>query len=117
MAQEKNKKMPVWLVHICAWVVYSSFIYIANRLSKPNITVIEVVFFLLPFCTTFYVSLYSLRSYKKRGLLWGILIFLIVFIIMSAFGYCYIYLLLPLAGMKLYTSNNYRLFLESAILG
>lgn len=117
MVQEKNKKTPVWLVHICAWVVYSSFIYIANRLSKPNITVIEVAFFLLPFCTTFYVSLYSLGLYKKRGLLWGILTFLIVFIVMSALGYCYIYLLLPLAGMKLYTSNNYRLFLESAILG
>lgn len=113
----KNHRTPLWIVHICAWIIYGSFIYIANHLSKPKVTIIEVAFFLLPFCMTFYVNVYFLSVCKKRGYLWGIASFVTLFIIMSCIGYCYIYFLLPKAGIKLYTTSDFRLFLEGAVLG
>lgn len=105
------------VVHACAWVVYGSFIYIANYLANPNIKVLNTVLFLLPFCLTFYVSIYCLSIYKMIGVLWSIASFFIVFLVMGFIGYCYIYLLLPLAGIKLYTSDNFRDFLKGAVLG
>lgn len=117
MSGQNKSRIPLWVIHVCAWVVYGSFIYIANHLSKPTVTVIEVVFFLLPFCLTFYINLYFLGLYKRRKLLWAAASFIVVFFIMSVLGYIYIYLLLPKAGVVLYTSSDFKLFLQGAVLG
>lgn len=113
----ENKTSFQILVHACAWVVYGSFIYIANYLANPNIKIINTILFLLPYCLTFYVSIYCLNLYKRIGVLWSIASFFIVFLVMGVIGYCYIYLLLPLAGVKLYTSDDFRAFLKAAVLG
>jgi sensor histidine kinase YesM len=114
---EENKKYVPFLVHVSAWVVYGSFIYIANYMANPKITVSNTVFFLLPFCLTFYVSWYFLNLYKKRSVLWSITSFFIVFLLMAFIGYFYIYLILPMFGMKAYSSVKFREFLKDAILG
>ncbi len=113
---EENAKYFNVLVHISAWIVYISFIYIANYVANPNLKFITTVFYLLPFCVTFYVSCYFLNLYKKRKVLWSIASFFIVFIVMAFIGYCYIYLLLPLFGMKMHTSNKIGDFLKDAAL-
>jgi sensor histidine kinase YesM len=105
------------LVHASAWVVYGSFIYSANYLTKPEIKVISIVFFLLPYCLTFYASIYCLNLYRRIGVLWSIASFFIVFIVIGIIGYCYIYLLLPLGGIHLYRTGDFREFLKAAVLG
>ena len=113
----ENKKSVQILEHASAWVLYGSFIYIANYLAKPDIKIISIVFFLLPYCITFYVSIYCLNLYKRMGIIWSIASFFIVFAVMAFAGYCYMFLLLPLGGIKLYGTNDFRDFLKAAVLG
>lgn len=113
----ENKKLFQVLVHISAWVLYISFIYIANYLANPNIKIINTVFFLFPYCLTFYVSYYFLNLYKIKGATWSVASFFIVFLVMAFIGYCYIYLLLPQFGIKLYGSDKFRDFVKAAVLG
>jgi len=113
---EENRKYFLVLVHISAWVIYVSFIYIANFMANPNLKIINTVLFLIPFCITFYVVSYFLHLYKKRKVLWSIASFFIVFIVMAAFAYAFIYLILPLFGMRLNSSNKMGDFLKDAVL-
>ena len=113
----ESKKLVNIFVHISAWVLYISFIYIANYLANPKIKIINTIFFLLPYCITFYVSYYFLTLYKIKGAIWSVASFFIVFLVMAFLGYCYIYLLLPQFGIKLYGSTEFRDFVKNAILG
>lgn len=113
---KEDKKYFHILVHISAWVVYASFIYIANYIANPNIKVSNLLF-LLPYCFSFYVSCYFLNLYKTRGVLWSVASFFIVFIVMGLIGYCYLYLLLPLFEIKLYSSSKFGDFVKGAVLG
>jgi sensor histidine kinase YesM len=113
----ESKKLVNALVHVSAWVLYISFIYIANYLANPKIKILNTIFFLLPYCITFYVSFYCLTLYKVKGAIWSVASFFIVFLIMASLGYCYIYFLLPEFGIKLYGSNEFRDFVKNAILG
>lgn len=115
-AVEENKKYLPVLLHICAWVVYGSFIYIANYMANPNIKITNLLF-LLPYCLTFYVSCYFLNLNKVKGAIWSIASFFIVFLVMAIIGYIYIYLLLPIFGMRFYTSDRFGDFLKGAVLG
>ncbi len=116
MARQGHNSYQV-LIHVSAWIVYASFIYTANFLANPAVKVLPTLFFLLPFCITFYVSIYCLRLYKQKGVLWSVISFFVVFLLMSAFGYAYVYLLLPVVGIKLYGSKQFGYFLEAAVLG
>ncbi|WP_276504856.1 sensor histidine kinase [Terrimonas pollutisoli] len=116
LAREPAKAIPV-LAHASAWIVYGSFIHIANYLADPHIKIINTVFYLVPFCLTFYTSIYCLNLYKRKGVSWSIASFFIVFIVMASIGYGYIYLLLPMSGIKLYSSDNFRDFVKYAVLG
>jgi sensor histidine kinase YesM len=113
----KNKRAIQILLHASAWVVYGGFIFFANYVSDPHLTVTDTIVFIIPYCLTFYVSIYCLNLYKRIGVLWSIASFFIVFLAMGFLGYCYIYLLLPLANVRLYSSYNFRDFLKSAALG
>jgi sensor histidine kinase YesM len=117
LTEGENKRYTRMLVHISAWVVYASFIYTANYLTKPSVKVLHTVFFLLPFCITFYISVYCLNLYKQKGIAWSVASFFIVFLVMALFGYCYVYLLLPQFGMQLYGTTEFNDFLQGAILG
>lgn len=105
------------LVHASAWIVYASFIYIANFLANPNVLLLQTLLFLCPYCLSFYVSIYVLGLRKQKGAVWSIASFFIVFLLMSLVGYMYVYLLLPATGIKLYTSTHFRDFLKAALLG
>ena len=111
------KKSFTILAHASAWIVYGSFLHIANYLGNPSIKIINTIFYVVPLCLTFYVSVYCLNLYKRKGPLWSIASFFIVFLVMAAVGYCYIYLLLQMAGVKLYSSATFRDFVKYALLG
>ncbi len=113
----ENKRAVTALIHACAWVVYGSFLYIANYLTNPNIKVVNIVFFLFPSCLTFYVSIICLNLYKRMGIRWSIASFFIGFVVMTFIAYCYMYLLLPVMGIRLYSSGSFREFLKAAVLG
>ncbi len=114
---EENKKYFTILVHISAWVTYASFIYFANYLANPNVSVINTALYLLPLCITFYLVLYFLNLNKTRKVIWSVASFFIAFLVMAILAYCYIYLLLPLFGTKLNSSNKLGVFLKEAMLG
>lgn len=113
----ENKKVVIILMHVCAWVAFDIFIYIANVLTKPDIRVLNVVLFLVPHCLTFYISLYCLNLFKRIGIIWRIASFFLAFLVMACIGYGYVYLLLPSFGIRLYSTNSYREFLKAALLG
>jgi sensor histidine kinase YesM len=113
----KNLKDRLWITHSCAWVVYSIFIYLTNRLTRPDIRILEVLLFLIPFCLTFYLILYCLSLNKNKTVIWGIVTFFIAFFIMSAIGYILIYWVLPVTGIILYKSTRFSHFLAGALLG
>lgn len=111
----KGVKLILW--HIIAWIIYALFLHIAAILTKPNITVVSTVLYLLPFCFTFYMSVYCLGVHKKKGALWSIASFFIVFIFMASLGYFYVYFILPHFGIVVYTSDEFRPFIQEAVLG
>lgn len=111
------KKIHPAVIHTCAWIAYTGYIYITNYLSNPKLRIIDTITFLIPYYITFYVVLYFLNLFKNRGLAWSIASFFIVFVVMSVFGYCFIYWLLPLMGLKLYKTGDFLLFLQAAVLG
>lgn len=104
-------------MHLSAWVLYGSFIFIANDIANPGIRITHTIFFLIPRCLTFYISIYCLGLYRHRGIPWSIASFFIVFVIMSLVAYCYIYIILPKAGVKVFSSDKLRDFLKNAVLG
>ena len=114
---KRNRRLFHLLVHICAWIGYASFIYAANSITKPDVKILHTLFFLLPFCITFYVSIYCLNLYKQKGVLWSIASFFIVFIVMGLLGYVYVYFLLPQFGIELYGTKQFSDFLHGAVLG
>jgi sensor histidine kinase YesM len=116
-AEEKRKPGAQFLYHIVAWVLYTGFIYGANYLANRNLQLYTTIFYLLPLCLTFYASVYCLKLYKEKGVLWSIASFFIVFFVMSGFGYLYLYWLLPQFGIRLFTSSHFEDFLKSAFLG
>ena len=104
-------------VHVGVWLLYACLMYLSNLLTRPNAHFFKFVLFLVPYCITFYTSIYVLGLYKKHGLLWGILSFFIVFLFISLLGYLYIYIFLPGAGVKLFSSDSAKLYMQNAIVG
>lgn len=112
-----DKKMHPVVIHISAWICYTCYIFLTNYVANPALRFFDTVTFLIPYYLTFYVILYFLNLYKNKNLAWSIASFFIVFFIMAAFGYGFIYWLLPLAGLKLYSHNEFRHFIQAAVLG
>lgn len=113
----QNKRSKNALLHFTAWVGYGFFLYIANLLTKPDTTITQVLFYLVPFCITFYVSIYCLGLYKEKGIIWNISSFFVVFIVMSLIGYIYIFGVLPFMGVVVYSTKSFKPFLQEAVLG
>ncbi|MDE1192244.1 MAG: sensor histidine kinase [Arachidicoccus sp.] len=110
-----ENKIKTHLLHILAWLLYASFIYITNKLTKPGATILNVLFYLLPLCLTFYVSVYCLNLHKEKGVWWSIASFFFVFVIIGAIGYAYIYFLLPSFGAVIYSSRDFKPFIQEAL--
>jgi sensor histidine kinase YesM len=105
------------LLHVSAWLLYALFLYFTNVLTKPTITFIGTILYLLPFCITFYISVYCLNFYKEKGIWWIFASIFIVFFVMATLGYGYLYGLLPTAGIILFSSTGFRPFIQEAIWG
>lgn len=107
----------ILLRHLLAWIGYAIFLYTANLLTRPTTKVFEVIVFIIPYCLTFYVSVFCLGLYKKWGVVWSIASFFIVFICMASIAYIYIYWFLPNEGVVLFKSKEFKVFFHNAILG
>ena len=110
-----KKNNLIW--HVLAWVGYAIFLFTTNLLTRPTIKIFEVIVFIIPYCLTFYISVFCLGLYKKWGLIWSISSFFIVFTFMSSVAYIYVYWLLPNNGVVLFQSKEFKVFFHNAILG
>lgn len=106
-----------WLLHLCIWSLYVFFIYLINYIVNRQLHILPTALFLLPHCLTFYVVLYFLRMSATHRLLWSIVVFLVVFVIMSASAYLFFYGLLPRFGITLYRTTELSSFLQGAVMG
>jgi sensor histidine kinase YesM len=103
--------------HLFAWSLYIAFIYTANYLANPKLQLLPTILFLLPFCITFYTAVYMLDRFKAKGIWWMIASFFLVFLLMSAIGYLYVYGILPQFDIILYRSTGFADYLKSVLLG
>ncbi len=104
-------------MHMSVWMIYTIIIYCINLIGNPEASFLGILFFMLPYCTTFYLVVFCLGLYKKIRFLWGVLSFLIVFAFMAAIGYIYLYFFLPAAGFKMFSTTNFKVFLQEALTG
>ena len=108
----------IYFKHFCAWLVYLLYIYLINYVANHQVTFVESLLFILPFCIAFYSNLFSLNLSRKYGILVSILLIVTFFIFLSLISYYYIFLFLPARGIKLYDAKDgFGSFLRSAILG
>ncbi|MCD2424379.1 histidine kinase [Niabella pedocola] len=114
-ANRKGVKPFLW--HLLAWILYALFLHIAAVLTKPNVSITNTILYILPYCLTFYISVYCLGVRKKKRVLWSVASFFIVFIIMASLAYVYIYLILPRFGVVIYSSKGFKPFIQEAVLG
>lgn len=108
----------ILLCHILAWTLYCIYIFFINYMTNKEIKVIEIIFYVMPFGLAFYTSLYSLKLFKKKGVLYGLGSFFCFFIILSSASYYYIYHLLPSSDVTLYdATDDLKVFIRVAIFG
>jgi LytS/YehU family sensor histidine kinase len=90
---------------------------VTSLLTRPEVGFFDTSMFLLPFIVTFYVSVFILNLYQQKGILWIIASFFIVFIVMASLGYLYIYLFLPKLTVILFTTRDFKPFMQDALRG
>jgi sensor histidine kinase YesM len=111
------KKLPLWVKHLFVWLIYCAFNYGVYSITNPNITFSKVVFTNIPFCLAFYMIIYCLGLNLNKKILWAIATFFIVIIVMGAIGYAYMYIYMPMLGVKLYTTTDINYFYQEATFG
>lgn len=105
------------LMHIAAWLVYCLFILTTNRITNPQLKLIVLLPYMLPYCIAFYSSLFSLHVFKRKGVIYGIFSFLFFFLIIGTTAYYYLHFLVPTTKIRLYNSEDFKNFLRNAIIG
>lgn len=104
-------------LHVASWLIYGAFIFAANSLTNPNVTVTKTLLYLLPLCLTFYGCVWCLHQSDLKRIARTILIWLALILVLGMLTYSYIYALLPKAGVKLYSDTAITQFIKSALLG
>lgn len=112
-----GKRLKTPLLHIIVWISYIIFIHLTNKLTRPDISITNTLFYFIPFCITFYVSLYCLNLYKEKGTWWSVASFFIVFAVLATLGYLYVYYILPKIDVVIYSSTDFKPFLQEALFG
>lgn len=112
-----NRRFWVVTTHMALWVAYTSFIYIANKLSDKNVTVLYTITSMLPYVLVVYISIYWLNRYRQIGPVLGTLTFIGTFVVLTGLSYYYIYHFLPGTGMLVYNNEQFREFFKYALLG
>lgn len=115
--KKKIEGYQLFFAHLLGWSLYAVYFYFTSLLTRPAVSFIEIVVFLLPFIATFYVSLFTLQVGWSKGPLWVVASFFIVFILLSLLGYIYLYLFLPSFQVILFTSRDLKPFFQDAIRG
>ena len=114
----KKIKIPSFYRHVFSWTLYTIYLYGINVITNPRINPLSIVIFELPFILVFYTSLFVLRLFKKKQILLALILFVSFFLSLSLMGYGYIYVLLPLLKVKLYSGAfEVSSFIQSAISG
>jgi len=114
---KKRGKINLVILHVSIWLAYAVVIYLIGYLSDRSKNFIPSLLFLLPFIATFYLIVFCLGLYKKINILWSVLSFFIVFALMTSLGYLYIFLFLPTAGVTIFSTKDFNIFLHEALLG
>lgn len=117
LALSKTPSFNKVIYHLLAWALYVIFIFGANFIADKDLKLSLTILFLLPLCLTFYMAIFFLNRFRKKGPLGILAAFMVTFMIMASFGYLYIYVLLPPMGMILYGTDSFQHYLKSAILG
>lgn len=112
-----TRRVNMPMLHIIVWFAFAFYIYFSNKLTRPNVTIIGTLLYFVPFCITFYITLYCLNLYKEKGVWWSIASFFIVFAVMGSLGYLYIYFLLPAIGTPVHTSTAFKAYFQEALWG
>lgn len=116
-ATGRTRPILVFCYHLLAWICYAGFIHGANSIANRNLSLSFTILFLLPLCTTFYVAVFFLNLRKEKGISWILVSFFIVFLLMAGFAYLFLYRMLPLFGIQLYSSDRFSDFFKAALLG
>jgi sensor histidine kinase YesM len=103
--------------HFAVWLAYGIFMYFTNLLTKPDATLGRVLLYMVPFVITFYLSVICLNLYQEKGVIWSIASFFIVFFVMASFGYLYIYFFLPSFKVIVFSTTEFKPFLQGALSG
>ncbi|MET0637457.1 MAG: histidine kinase [Chitinophagaceae bacterium] len=112
-----NKRTATLFIHSLIWIVYSILVYAANSIADPDVKYYRTLLFLLPFIGLFYGSIVLLRATDKLGTSWVVGMFSFLFGSVIIIGYCYIYLVMPMLGVTLYSSEQLDDFIRGALLG
>jgi sensor histidine kinase YesM len=112
-----DRKVHTVAIHVVAWIAYAGYIYAINYVVQPTLRYANIIFSLIPYCYTFYTVLYFFKNFGHRSLMFLVGGYLILFFILTAMAYLFIFQFLPVWGVILYTSSDLRLFVQSAVLG
>lgn len=105
------------LLHLAAWIAYAGYIFITNYVARPTLQFSNTVISLIPYCLTFYVVLYYLKHFGQHKLSLVILGIVLLFISMASVAYLFLFRLLPVFGLRLYDTTDFRFFLQASVLG
>lgn len=114
---KKKSKAATIALHTSVWLIYTVVVYLITLISSPKASFTGMLLFMLPFCVTFYLVVFCLGLYKKLPLLWSVLSFFMVFAFMASIAYLYIYFFLPRAGVKVFSTTDFKTFLQEALTG
>jgi Putative regulator of cell autolysis len=113
----ENKKVRVALLHVGVWLLYAAIIWGINAYSLESAhNYLAIVIVLMPYCIIFYINVFCLNLYEKRGIIWVISSYLVSLLLLSSFGYFYIYSILPKYGVKVFATKQFKNFAHDALL-
>lgn len=104
------------LLHVIVWFLYVTIVFSINLLANHLTSYYKTVLYLIPYLVIFYITIYCLQLYEKRGLFWATAFFLSFLFLEGGAGYVYIYQILPRYGIQLFSSTEIKSFLHEILL-
>lgn len=114
---ESKNRLLITGLHLAGWLMYGGLMNLTHRLVTPTVTITDTISSLIPYVLTFYVSLACFHLLKAKRFVVGVAVFVLVFVVMSAIGYLYVYKFLPSQGIILFLDADFGLFVSQAIWG
>ncbi len=114
---EGNRRMWILATHTSGWIAFMSYMFIANKLTSPDINAAYTLLSVIPYLMVFYANIFWLERYRKLRLLYSVLSFILTFFALSLLAYLYLYYLLPYWNIRLFKTGQLREFVKYALLG